>query len=90
MKVRMLFPLQNSGIDRLIPDMMIDDFQFDPCGYSMNGLMRSVPVSKLFDWIFVWTLNTSIWYRNHSKSELTCYLNDVSVECSAAFIMKQQ
>lgn len=34
---------KNSGIDRLIPDMMIDDFQFDPCGYSMNGLMRSVP-----------------------------------------------
>lgn len=25
--------------------MMIDDFQFEPCGYSMNGLMRSVPVS---------------------------------------------
>lgn len=37
--------LQKSGIDRLIPDVMIDDFQFDPCGYSMNGLMRSVPVS---------------------------------------------
>lgn len=40
------FFLQNSGIDRLIPDMMIDDYQFDPCGYSMNGLMRTVPVSK--------------------------------------------
>ncbi|XP_064080199.1 S-adenosylmethionine decarboxylase proenzyme-like isoform X3 [Macrobrachium nipponense] len=32
-----------SGIDRLIPGMVIDDYQFDPCGYSMNGLMRSVP-----------------------------------------------
>ncbi|KAK8392834.1 hypothetical protein O3P69_013102 [Scylla paramamosain] len=34
---------KNSGIDRLIPDMVIDDYQFDPCGYSMNGLMRTVP-----------------------------------------------
>ncbi|XP_042207261.1 S-adenosylmethionine decarboxylase proenzyme-like isoform X2 [Homarus americanus] len=34
---------KKSGIDRLIPEMMIDDYQFEPCGYSMNGLMRSVP-----------------------------------------------
>ncbi|KAG0712402.1 S-adenosylmethionine decarboxylase proenzyme [Chionoecetes opilio] len=34
---------KRSGIDKLIPDMMIDDYQFDPCGYSMNGLMRTVP-----------------------------------------------
>lgn len=27
-----------SGIEHLIPGSMIDDFQFSPCGYSMNGL----------------------------------------------------
>ena len=29
-----------SGIDKLIPGCLIDDYLFDPCGYSMNGLMR--------------------------------------------------
>ena len=29
-----------SGIDKLIPGVMIDDFLFDPCGYSMNGVIR--------------------------------------------------
>ncbi len=28
----------NSGISRLIPEMQIDDYIFDGCGYSMNGL----------------------------------------------------
>jgi len=30
---------RNSGIDKLIPGMMIDSFQWDPCGYSANGIM---------------------------------------------------
>ncbi|XP_074640942.1 S-adenosylmethionine decarboxylase proenzyme-like [Tubulanus polymorphus] len=34
-----------SGIDKLIPGAIIDDFQFDPCGYSMNGLL---PETKYF------------------------------------------
>ncbi|XP_020287293.1 S-adenosylmethionine decarboxylase proenzyme isoform X2 [Pseudomyrmex gracilis] len=29
---------RKSGIDRIIPNMLIDDFLFDPYGYSMNGL----------------------------------------------------
>eukprot|EP01111_Echinosteliopsis_oligospora_P000998 TRINITY_DN1126_c0_g1_i2.p1 TRINITY_DN1126_c0_g1~~TRINITY_DN1126_c0_g1_i2.p1 ORF type:complete len:346 (-),score=78.45 TRINITY_DN1126_c0_g1_i2:118-1155(-) len=28
----------NSGISTLLKDSVIDDFQFEPCGYSMNGL----------------------------------------------------
>lgn len=31
---------QKSGIDKLFPGIIIDDFLFDPCGYSMNGLLK--------------------------------------------------
>jgi len=31
---------RSSGIADLIPGSIIDDFQFEPCGYSMNGLLR--------------------------------------------------
>lgn len=34
------FWLQRSGIDKLIPDMIIDDYAFEPCGYSMNGVSK--------------------------------------------------
>lgn len=30
-----------SGIDKLIPNMLIDDFLFEPCGYSMNGVSNN-------------------------------------------------
>lgn len=30
---------KRSGIDKLFPDMLIDDYLFEPCGYSMNGLL---------------------------------------------------
>jgi len=30
---------QKSGIIDLIPGIKIDDFLFDPCGYSMNGIL---------------------------------------------------
>lgn len=29
-----------SGIDKILPGMVIDDFLFSPCGYSMNGLIK--------------------------------------------------
>ncbi|KAK7869452.1 hypothetical protein R5R35_008170 [Gryllus longicercus] len=32
---------QKSGIEKLIPNMEVDDFLFDPCGYSMNGIMKN-------------------------------------------------
>ena len=37
---------QASGLDTLIPGLLIDDYLFEPCGYSMNGLSRGIPVSK--------------------------------------------
>ena len=33
------FLLQKSGIDKLFPNAKIFDYLFDPCGYSMNGLL---------------------------------------------------
>ncbi|CAB4060439.1 speD [Lepeophtheirus salmonis] len=30
-----------SGIDKILPNMEIDDFLFKPCGYSMNGILRN-------------------------------------------------
>ncbi|XP_077283309.1 S-adenosylmethionine decarboxylase isoform X2 [Arctopsyche grandis] len=31
---------KKSGIEKIIPGMVIDDFLFDPCGYSMNGVTK--------------------------------------------------
>ncbi|CAG4994677.1 unnamed protein product [Parnassius apollo] len=31
---------KESGIDKIIPGMLIDDYLFDPCGYSMNGVAK--------------------------------------------------
>ncbi len=31
-----------SGIDKLIPGAAIDEFLFEPCGYSMNGYIKGV------------------------------------------------
>jgi len=31
---------QKSGIDKLLPEMKMDDFLFSPIGYSMNGIMK--------------------------------------------------
>lgn len=35
---------ETSGIDRLMPHMIIDDFLFEPCGYSMNGISKNVSI----------------------------------------------
>lgn len=32
---------QKSGIDTIFPNMTIDDYLFEPCGYSMNGISKS-------------------------------------------------
>ncbi|KAJ8893724.1 hypothetical protein PR048_006324 [Dryococelus australis] len=36
---------RKSGIEKLIPDMLIDDYLFEPCGYSMNGITKSVSIA---------------------------------------------
>ncbi|XP_025829594.1 S-adenosylmethionine decarboxylase proenzyme isoform X2 [Agrilus planipennis] len=32
---------KKSGIDKIVPNMVIDDYLFEPCGYSMNGVTKS-------------------------------------------------
>ncbi|RZF45934.1 hypothetical protein LSTR_LSTR008311 [Laodelphax striatellus] len=32
---------KNSGIAKIIPNMVIDDYLFEPCGYSMNGISKN-------------------------------------------------
>jgi len=41
------FVFQKSGIDKIIPNMAIDDFLFQPCGYSMNGIGKNVSNYKI-------------------------------------------
>ena len=43
--VTTVFCCQKSGIADLLPGTVIDDFLFDPCGYSMNGILPTVSVS---------------------------------------------
>lgn len=31
---------EKSGIDKILPNVTIDDYLFDPCGYSMNGVLK--------------------------------------------------
>ena len=39
-----VFILKKSGIDKILPCMKIDDYLFDPCGYSMNGILQNESV----------------------------------------------
>lgn len=41
-----------SGIDSIIPGLIIDDYLFSPCGYSMNGLV-DVSLIHLINFIFL-------------------------------------
>jgi len=36
-----------SGISDILPGCVIDDFLFDPCGYSMNGLLKDSSVGEV-------------------------------------------
>ena len=37
---------QKSGIDLIFPGMKIDDYLFEPCGYSMNGILQNETVDN--------------------------------------------
>jgi len=39
--------LKNSGIGDLFPEAQIDEYVFDPCGYSMNGILADGSVSTI-------------------------------------------
>lgn len=41
---------KKAGIDKIIPNMVIDDFLFEPCGYSMNGITKNVSYFDLIHW----------------------------------------
>lgn len=45
----LLLLFQRSGIEKILPDMIIDDYQFEPCGYSMNGISKHEVITKSFD-----------------------------------------
>lgn len=40
-----------SGIDKLIPGAAIDEFLFEPCGYSMNGYIKGVSTALYCVWL---------------------------------------
>lgn len=40
-KLNFVILLQRAGIHKLIPGMVIDDYLFEPCGYSMNGIGKN-------------------------------------------------
>lgn len=41
-----------SGIHKILPGMIIDDYLFEPCGYSMNGVSKTgVSLMKYNKWV---------------------------------------
>lgn len=61
---------QKSGIDKIFPGMQIDDFLFTPCGYSMNGVTRSVSIVVIvphissYNFHYIETLSYSLAHIN--------------------------
>ncbi|XP_033236164.1 S-adenosylmethionine decarboxylase proenzyme isoform X1 [Drosophila pseudoobscura] len=60
-----------SGIDKILPNMHIDDFLFDPCGYSMNGINEKgeymtihITPENLFSYVSFETNVAMTNYRN--------------------------
>ena len=53
---------QRSGIDQLLPGMVMDDFLFPPFGYSMNGIMEAVILHNhlVVSYTFLLLLNTLV------------------------------
>lgn len=44
---------EKSGINKILPGINIDDYLFEPCGYSMNGISKNVSFFfHCFFWVF--------------------------------------
>jgi S-adenosylmethionine decarboxylase len=59
---------EKSGIDKFFPDAILDDFLFDPCGYSVNGLMGkyyyTIHITPQSDFSYV-SFETNIPYDSY-------------------------
>jgi hypothetical protein len=77
---------QKSGIEKLIPNMMIDDFLFEPCGYSMNGISKSVSMFHLCIHHFVTCLH-SYFCNDKWKYLMLYFLVDFSSVYAAVAVL---
>ncbi|CAH1799859.1 unnamed protein product, partial [Owenia fusiformis] len=71
---------QKSGIADLLPDVVIDDFLFDPCGYSMNGLLPDskyitihITPEKQFSYVSFETNVPKASYKELVNKILSCF-----------------
>eukprot|EP00033_Pygsuia_biforma_P001836 GCRY01002054.1.p1 GENE.GCRY01002054.1~~GCRY01002054.1.p1 ORF type:complete len:346 (+),score=40.26 GCRY01002054.1:253-1290(+) len=59
-----------AGIDTILPGSIIDDFQFEPCGYSMNGLLEdsywTIHVTPETEFSYV-SFETNVSMADYSK-----------------------
>ncbi|KPM03074.1 S-adenosylmethionine decarboxylase proenzyme-like protein [Sarcoptes scabiei] len=73
---------RRSGIDTIIPGMMIDDHLFTPCGYSMNGLLEkyymTIHVTPEQNFSFV-SIETNVPQKCYAKS------NSIATICGERF-----
>ena len=63
---------RTSGIEGLLPGSKIDDFLFDPCGYSMNGLRDEVCFVLLSSRIFICLCTWQGYWTIHVTPESHC------------------
>lgn len=54
---------ERSGIHKIIPGMIIDDYLFEPCGYSMNGISKTNVSTIYLYQIFV----VYLYKKNYKK-----------------------
>lgn len=55
---------EKSGINKILPGINIDDYLFEPCGYSMNGISKNVSFFVLYFFCFFVFLIVDVLYCN--------------------------